>query len=91
MKISKTPGTQKIYGTHLSQIEDEKIYINSNSSPEELQLDQLTLQRFFNKASLEELKVMYRVFSSGWDSRSWRSAFEVLSTTLSNQLMKNRS
>lgn len=87
MKIAKSPETQKIGGINLSKIEDEKIYINSNSSPEELQTDQLTLQCFFNKASVEELKVMYRIFSSGWGSQSWRSAFEVLSTTLSNQLM----
>jgi hypothetical protein len=90
MKISQTMETQKICGAHLSQIKDAKMYITANSSPEELQVDQLTLERFFNKASVEELKVMYRVFSSGWGSQSWRSAFEALSTSLSNQLMKNQ-
>ncbi|KAJ3698559.1 hypothetical protein LUZ61_002264 [Rhynchospora tenuis] len=91
MKIPKTPEIQKICGTHLTKREEEKIYINCNSSPEELQMDKSTLQCLFSKASVDELKVMYRVFSSGSGSGSWRAAFEVLSATLSNQLMKSQN
>lgn len=76
----------KLFGVNLStKMEEDASYDNTGESVEEVQN---ILGGFFKKASLEELRMMQKIFRSKSGSSTWRTAYGALLDEIQKNVRK---